>query len=618
MIDDGLVSRFRRLLAPGAAADPSLPAALREVEDPATLAAVGRLLDRVPPELLAPERTRLRPVKVAVTATFTADGVVPLLRALLLRDGIAATLHLSGFDQLTIDLTDPGSELARFGPDVTLALLHDGAFLPAGWDPADLSGLAATLRERLDLLAAALTGFSARTGGLVLLHTVPLSAVERTSVVSYRGRAELGRLWRELNTGLLALSAGPVHTLDLEAVLVDAAGPARDDRLAAMAGMAWTAGTEAAYAREAAAFCRAAAGLARKVLVLDLDNTLWGGVAGDDGPEGVELGPLYPGNAYVDMQRRARMLQRQGVLLAIASKNDPAVVDAVLARHPEMVLSADDFVVRAVNWEPKDGNLRAIAAELNLGLPALLLADDSPFECGMVRSALPEAGVLQLGTEPAGHAARLLAGDEFTVLETTAADLDRSGRYRAEAGRRRFSAGFRSTVDYLRELELHVIVRPADEFMLPRLAQLCLRTNQFTVTGAGGAATPAGDPLVLAVEVHDRFGREGVVGGVWLDRRPDGWQIDNMVMSCRVFSRGVEQAVLQHVSDLAVAAGALRLTAVLRLTGRNGPAAAFLPAAGFAETGRDGDLVRYALPLDPLPALGPDWVTLDLPQVAAR
>ena len=617
MIDDGLVGRFRRLLAPGAAADPSLQAALREVEDPATLAAVGWLLERVPPELLAAERTALRSLKVAVSATFTADGVVPLLRALLLRDGIAASLHLSGFDQLTVDLTDPDSELARFGPDVTLALLHDGAFLPGGWDPADLSGLSAALRERLDLLGAAVAGFTARTGGRVLLHTVPLSAVERTSVVSYRGRAELGRIWRELNTGLLALSAGPVHTLDLEAVLVDTAGPVRDDRLAAMAGMAWTARTEAAYAREAAAFCRAAAGLARKVLVLDLDNTLWGGVAGDDGPEGIELGPLYPGNAYVDLQRRARMLRRQGVLLAIASKNDPALAAAVLARHPGMVLSADDFVARAVNWEPKDGNLLAIAAELNLGPAALLLADDSPFECGLVRSALPEVGVLQLGSEAATHAARLLAGDQFTVLETTPTDLDRGALYRAEAGRRRFSAGFESTVDYLRELGLHVAVRPADEFTLPRLAQLCLRTNQFTFTGPGRAATPASDPLVLAFDVRDRFGREGVAGGVWLDRRPDGWRIDNMVMSCRVFSRGVEHAVLQHVADLAAAAGAPRLTAALRFTGRNGPAAAFLPAAGFARTGPDGDLVRYALPLDPPPALAPDWVTLDVPEVAA-
>ncbi|MEV0428681.1 HAD-IIIC family phosphatase [Micromonospora sp. NPDC050495] len=612
--------RIRRLRRPDAAPDPELAAALVHLDDApvTTLATAGRLLADVPAERLATPDFPLRPLRVAVTGTFTSGTVEPLLRLALLRIGIAPELHVSGFDQLLLDLSDPRSALAGFRPDVTLCLLHDGWFLPAEWDPGDLAGLRDTLLDRADVLAAAVAGHTARSDGALLLHTVPLSPVEHRSLVSFRGRAGLGRIWRELNGRLLELGERDgAYTLDLETVLVDHDGPVRDERLYRYASMAWTPGVERRYAHEAATFCRAALGKAAKVLALDLDNTLWGGVLGDDGLAGIALGTDYPGNCHRDVQRRALALRRQGVLLTVCSKNDPDVVAEAFAQHPDLLLRADDFVAQAVNWGRKDDNLRQLAGTLNLGLESVVFADDSPFECELVRRELPTVRVVELAGDPAGFSRRLLDEGHFTVLATGATDRERTALYRARAGRQRFAATFASAEDYLHELKLRVVVRPVDELSLPRLAQLGLRTNQFTMTDRAHTEAQtrqrAADPgrLVLTVEVADRFGDEGLVGGVWLDRgAPDRWVVENFVLSCRVFARGIEQAVLHRVAELARDAGATGLEALFRPTARNKPGGAVWPAAGFTVAAEEDGTTRYALPLHPPPRLLPAWIAL--------
>ncbi|MBM7863780.1 HAD-IIIC family phosphatase [Lentzea nigeriaca] len=546
--------------------------------------------------------------RVAVVATFTADGVLPLLRSALEQAGIEAELHLCPFGQVETELTAPDSGLARFAPDVTLVLLHDGAFLPAAWDPTRLDGVEDAVRARLESLESAIAG-----RGTVVLHTVPLSRVEQRTVVSYRGRAALGRLWRRLNSALLELPDRhpSVHVLDLEAVLVDEAGPVRDERLYRYASMAWSAVAERAYAREAAAFCRAVAGRSAKVLVLDGDNTLWGGVVGDDGLAGIQLGPLYPGNAHVDLQRRALALRRQGVLLALASKNSAEVVDELLAEHPGMVLRPTDFVALAVNWQPKDGNLRELAAELNVGLDSFVFADDSRFERELVREALPSVRVVPLDGDPAGFSDLVLADDHFAVLETTETDRSRTDLYRARRERNSLAA-FSSPEEYLHELQLVVAVREATRYDLPRLVQLSLRTNQFVMVRGAHSETgtrefaESPDRLLLAISVSDRFGDEGVVGGIWVSRGERAWTVDNFVLSCRVFSRGVEHTALQAVMDRAIAAGAERLDAAFVASERNQPAASFYPSVGFEAREPSG----YSLPLRPPPAVRPAWATL--------
>jgi FkbH-like protein len=603
-----MLARIRRLTKPDAVADPALPADLAQLTDIPALLEAGRLLAKVPSALLG----ELKPLRVAVTGTFTASGVAPLLRVALLGKGIAPEIHVSGFDQLAVDLSSPSSPLASFEPQVTLCLLHDDWFVPASWD--DLEGFGKAVRDRSTMFDHLVGAFTERSGSAVLVHTVPLSPVEMRGVVAFDGRAALGRAWRELNSDLLgmALRRDQVHALDLEAYLVDAKARLRDERLYRFASAAWTPEVESVYAAEAANFCRAFLGLAKKVLVLDLDNTLWGGVVGDDGPSGIQIGSMYPGNAYREMQRRAVQLRKQGVVLALASKNEAAIVDQVLTEHPDLVIRPADIAARAVNWQPKDHNIRGLAQQLNLGLDSFVFADDSTFETQLVRGSIPEVTVVHLDGDPADHVAALQRAGSFDVLTTTATDRERTRLYQARAERTEFADSFSSVQDYLRGLDITVSVREADEFSLPRLIQLGQRTNQFNMIGtshpeARTREMAASDShVVLVFEVADRFGAEGIVGGVWVSKHDDHWLVENFVMSCRVFTRGVEHTVVQHLADRAASSGVSRLEADFRATDRNKAAAAFYPDAGF-ELVSEG---RYALPVVPRPQISPDWTNL--------
>jgi FkbH-like protein len=614
-----LLARIRDAALPDATTDPALLTDLARLRDIPALVEAGRLLAAVPADRLG----ALRPLRVAITGTFTASGVAPLLRVALLRRGIAPQIHVSGFDQLLTDLTDPESPVARFAPQVTLCLMHDSWLLPTGWDPTDLDGLADALHGRREMVEGAVATFVNRGGGTVLAHTVPLSPAEYRGVVAFDGRAALGRIWRDLNSDLLGMAQrnAQVHTLDLEALLVHTPAAVRDERLYRFAGAAWSSAVEHQYADQAANFCRAVLGMAKKTLVLDLDNTLWGGVVGDDGSAGIQVGELYPGNCYTELQRRVVALRKQGVLLALCSKNEAELVDRVLTEHPDLVIRPDDIAARAVDWQPKDHNLRRLAQQLNLGLDSFVLADDNRFECELVRGSVPEVTVVHLAGDPADHVDAILDGGFFDVLTTTTTDRERTALYRARADRAESARTFSSVGDFLAGLDVRVAVRAADEFTLPRLIQLGGRTNQFNMIGSAHPEARtremAGSPdhLVLVFEVADRFGHEGIVGGVWVARHERSWLIENFVMSCRVFSRGVEHTVVAHVADLAAAAGALLLEADFRATERNKPAAAFYPDLGFQARQTGEKEIRYALPLVPRPRIRPEWTVLDVEEV---
>jgi FkbH-like protein len=607
-----LLERVRRLSAPDAAPDRELLRDLERTPDLAVAAKAAGLLAAIPDELLTGRA--LRPLRVAVVPAFTCDALPRFLEVTLRAAGIRPLIHVTAAGQLLLQLTDPDSELARFAPDVTLCLLDETLFLPDDADVTDLDALRDAVVRRTGILAEALRACRAHRPGPILVHTVPLPRARRDAVIAFRSRARLGRIWRDLNSRLLDLpeQVEDVHTLDWEAVLVEHPGPLRDERLYRYARMAWSVAAERRYAAEAARFCRAAAGLSAKCLVLDLDNTLWGGVLGDDGPENIEVGGMYPGNAYLATQRTAAALRRQGVLLAVASKNDPGLVDRVFAEHPGLALRATDFAATAVNWEPKDGNVAGLVAGLNLGLDSVVFADDSRFECELVGGSLPEVTVVHLGGDPSGHAGRLLAEGGFDVLATTGTDRQRTELYRARAERTRHEAGYADRPDsaraFLHDLDLRVTVRAADDFLRPRIRQLALRTNQFTLLGP--AAEPDTGVRVLGVDVTDRFGDEGTTGAVWLTEDGDRLLIENLVLSCRVFSRGVEFAILAAVTERARALRSARIEARYRRTERNGPARRFLDEAGFVPDGEINGLIRYALTLTPTTSPCPDWITL--------
>ncbi|MEO6503339.1 MAG: HAD-IIIC family phosphatase [Jatrophihabitantaceae bacterium] len=581
---------------------------LAQLADPGLARKVGRLLGD-----LLPQDAGLAPVRLGVLATCTVGPFEPLLRTSLVGVGTLPAISVGDYGNFEMSLAS-GAFALDGEPDVLACLMDESFFLPADWAGGDVEAVTAHIEARAQEFRALVGSVAQRSSVTLVLHTVPLPAEVRETFLSWRARASLARAWHQLNADLLTLAEEhrQVLVVDLVSLLADQPFPARDARLHRYADLPYTDGALHVLARQVARIVQAKMGLSRKVLALDLDNTLWGGVLGEVGATGVELGGLYPGSCFLNLQRSARRLREQGVILVLASKNDAAIVDDALLNHPEMLLRSDAFSVTAVNWSPKADNLRQAAESLSLSTGSFVFMDDSAFERGQVASVLPEVALVAADGDPAYLVSSLLAPGWFDVLDLTETDRDRPALYRTRALRSDFQGGFGSSEDYLHALSIELCVEPVTEFGVARVAQLAARTNQFNLTGIrfdeARTAAMAADPshLVASLTVSDRFGDEGVVGALWVDCGEQTWQVLNMVLSCRVLSRGIELAAIDWLAHRANEAGARTLQGSFVASSKNGSAAGFWERAGFRPAPEDG---VFTLDLRDGWNPAPNWIT---------
>jgi FkbH-like protein len=394
--------------------------------------------------------------------------------------------------------------------------------------------------------------------------------------------------------------------LDLDTLVTEGI-QVSDPRLAVYARAHFSPDLLGRYAREVGHLARHLTGHTKKVLAVDLDDTVWGGLVGEDGVEGIEVADSYRGEAFRAFQNILRQLASQGVLLAAVSKNDLEPVRSALRDHPRITVRENDFVRVVANWRPKHENLAELAADLNLGADSIVFVDDSPYERGLVRRELSEVAVVAVDTEPAYHVERLLADGWFDVLELTTEDRARPSRYQDELVRKDFLHSFDSLGDYLRELDVQVLLARAEESEIGRVSQITLRTNQFNLATQrlqpADVRALADDPngYVVAVHAGDRFGDNGIVGAV-LARRTTAehgveLRIDNFLLSCRVFARGIEQSALSALLSHAREIGATAVTGQYRKTAKNGKVREFYPRAGFSTVSDDGTTASFRFDL---------------------
>lgn len=343
-------------------------------------------------------------------------------------------------------------------------------------------------------------------------------------------------------------------------------------------------------------------GRSRKCLVLDLDNTLWGGVIGDDGLQDIVLGQgTALGEAYIALQRYALRLKERGIILAVCSKNDEGNALEVFEQHPEMVLKREDIACFSVNWEDKPANLRRIASVLNIGLDSLVLVDDNPFERNLVRQELPEVAVPELPDDPAYYVECIAAAGYFESVALSAEDRDRASQYVANAEREQLRSTATNMEAYLKSLRMQMIWKPFDDLGMQRIVQLLNKTNQFNLTtqryGEGEVRALMKDPRVLTwqIRLKDRFGDNGMIALMIASLNTGGdFEIDTWLMSCRVLGRQVEDACLNLMVEGAKALGAKRIVGKYRATPKNGIVRDLFARMGFT----------------PLPTAGGDTATV--------
>jgi FkbH-like protein len=512
-----------------------------------------------------------------------------ILTHLLETAGLSCEVFLGDFDNYVAEITDSGSGLYAFGPGI-LFLLPGPQRCRFTGSPGDLPE---AMRLAADAVAAQLLELcrvaNERSKAEVILGNFALPSHHDPG--QYRSRT-LASEWnfRKAVNLELGLKAPPcVKICDVEFLASRLGGLASENP------RGWFESKQPCSPSMLVAICREAAHLAvgmrkapKKVLVLDLDNTLWGGVVAEDGVEGLEIGDTSPrGEAFKAFQRYVFSLKERGVLLAVCSKNDHARAIEPFERHPEMVLHLDDFVAFQANWDPKPDNLLRIAAELNVGIDSLAFVDDSPAEIEIVRQFAPEVGAILLGPDPADYVGQLKDCRMFEVQSITPEDAQRSAQYHAEAERGTLQSSSVDMDAFLVSLAMEAVIREFTAEDSPRLAQLINKSNQFNLTTRRRTETEIAelmrrpDCVCFSMRLGDRFGDNGLISVIIAKVREDGLEIDTWLMSCRVLKRQVEETMLNELLRIAKDRGCVRVIGTYLPTQKNGMVREFYSHMGF-------------------------------------
>ena len=550
----------------------------------------------------------LRRVGLALLSGATVDLMTDSIVAGAARHGVAVALHSVPFGQVQQELLDPDSSLRRSPANVVLLLLDHRA-LPAQDDPSAPHGAVDEVLAQVDQARAALAG-----------RTLVLSTIPQPPVRLFGGLD--ATLPGSRTAGVAAVNAGVVERaaawgaplLDLASLAAEA-GTARwhDAAHYHLHKLPFSPSLGPWVGDHVGRLLGALQGTSRKCLVLDLDNTCWGGVIGDDGLEGIEIGPgTGVGEAHAALQRYALELRRRGVVLAVCSKNDDATARLPFREHPDMLLREEHIAVFQANWRDKASNLAAIARVLDIGRDALVFVDDNPVERAIVREHLPEVAVPELPDDPSGYVAAVAGGGWFEAVAWSAQDGARAGQYQANAQRAALEEQVADLDAFHRSLEMVIGFAPFDAVGRPRIAQLIGRSNQFNLTTrrytAEQIAALEDDPAVVTMQVRlaDRFGDNGMIA-VLIGRLAGGTlEIDTWLMSCRVLGRRAEEATLAELARRARALGVSELLGRWIPSGRNGLVEEHYRKLGFRPAGTDDDHTLWRLELA-------DWTASELP-----
>jgi len=568
------------------------------------------------------DKLALTPFKLAILRSFTVEPIVPLLRSEAFAHGIDLEVHVGDFNTYVQDMLDSQSSLYRFAPHAVVLAVRTEQVAPELWrDFADLAPEAAQqAAERVVRGYEQWIGaFRKRSQSALIVHSLERPSSPSLGVLDGQSEAGQSGLIRQINRELGRIAAGfhGVYALDYDALVARHGSEHwHDERKWLTARLPIAAGYLLEMAREWMRFMVPLSGRTAKVLVVDLDNTLWGGVIGEDGLAGIKVGPEYPGAAYQGLHRALVDLSRKGILLAVCSKNNLADAMEALEKHPGMLVRAKHFAAMRINWIDKAQNLREIAQELNVGIDALAFMDDNRFEREQVRAALPEVTVIDLPKNPLEYAAAIRNCAAFERLTLSDEDRQRTEIYAAQKQRSGAEQTFQSKEDFFRFLEQEAELEPVTNLTLARVAQLTQKTNQFNLTTRRYTEPQIAEMTkqpgwhVFSIRLRDRFGDHGLVGVAIAHDVGEQCEVDTFLLSCRVIGRTVESALLAHLAESAAQRGRKRLEGWDLPTKKNAPARAFYQQHGFEwqVTNCEGSL--WTLDLTSCTLRCPDWIKL--------
>jgi FkbH-like protein len=555
-------------------------------------------LAKLPPEVVAARAPVTK--KLAILGGATTQFLVPLVKLFALRRGVRLEVYEAEFGLFEQEIWSDSPTLRAFGPDVILFHIctQNAAFGYTEPDPAQ--ALQAAVDRFVSLYRTAAERF-----GCVVLADNFVTGIERPygslDVVIDGTR---NSLLRAANAAIARSLPRQVFIHDVE-MLSAILGKQRwyDPRLYNSAKCAISFECQPHYADSVSAALGALFGRSKKCLILDLDNTLWGGVIGDDGLGGISLGPGVPaGEAFAEFQAYVKTLKERGVLLAVASKNEPATALQPFREHPDTVLREADFSCFVANWEPKDGNIRHIAKQLNIGLDSVVFFDDNPAERQLVGTSLPQVAVHNVPQDPSLFVQSLDAAQWFETLTVTDEDRKRSDFFQKQGARELLEKSTANYDEYLQHLQMTATIEPVSESNLDRTTQLINKTNQFNLTTLRVTESEvrefgsSSDYYTATTRLADKFGDNGlisvVVGRIDAADR-ESLRVDLWLMSCRVLKRGVEILDMEQLLAFCRQRGVRRVLGRYVPTAKNKLVESHYQALGFEQVESAGPATEW-------------------------
>ncbi len=542
------------------------------------------------------------PVAFNFLRNFTTEGIEPYLHYHCLLSALKPKITFGNYDMVHQEVLDRSSHLYSSSPDIIVAALYLDTYLPDGWRASWSAD------DVMNSLAGLFADIAGNTDAIIVVNTFVPPFYADFGISSVKDFSSHHNEVLRLNQLIRAY----VFSTPARFVLADwerfvrllGENESMDYRFWYMSRSPFKKAFLELYALELVKVARALKGKSKKCLILDCDNTLWGGVIGEDGLNGIKLDPhSYPGNVFYEFQKSIIRLHERGVLITICSKNNEQDVWDVLDGHQSCILKREHLSAWRVNWSDKVSNIRDLATELNLGIDSFVFVDDNPVECGLIRDMLPEVTVLQVPEKLYTYPPLLNRDGLFDTLTFSSEDRQRSQLYRDEAHRKHEQAKYETMDQYLASLALRVTVHPATDNEISRVAQLTQKTNQFNLTTRryteAKISSFCNDPdwAVISLSVQDKFGDSGLTGVMIAHKEGDTGVIDSLLLSCRILGRSIEKVfVLEALSIMSRLWPVKTWQAEFAATPKNQQVAEFWPSIGFRQSSLLDGHTFYTLP----------------------
>jgi len=533
-------------------------------------------------------------LRISILSSFTLNGIEEIFKVKCDEKNISCNTCLGGYNQYNQEILDPQSQLYQFQPNITFLILDTRSILEDLWySPYSINEKQRQnfVEKKFKEIKNLITIFLKNSNSKLIISNFSIPINSNYGIFETKSNFGLQKMINTLNNNLQDY----IHNLD-SIYLFDMNGfiskhgenNVFDPKQFLFGDIKISLDFIPYLVNDLMGYVIASLGISKRCIVLDLDNTLWGGIIGEDEFDGIKLGSDPSGKAFVEFQKYLLGLHNRGILLAINSKNNFDDAIKVIEEHPDMILKKEHFASIKINWNDKVSNIKEISNELNFGLENFVFFDDDPLNREFMKSSLPQVLTVDLPADPSKYVRTIQEMNEFNLLKITDEDNQRGIMYSQQRDRKTLEKSSDNLEDFLKNMDLKITIKKADTFTIPRISQLILKTNQFNLTTKRYSLeeiqkmVQTDNFLIGCVQVEDKFGDNGITAAFIVEKNgTKEWILDTFLLSCRVMGRQIEKSILAYIIKIAKQNSIDKITANFIPTKKNQPIENFLPDCGF-------------------------------------